>query len=357
MTAFSVLTPVRGIGRRFRTLTVSTTATPSRPWQRRATLAAACLVAAGSLAQLGVRWATALPSDAALRVGEAVVTKQDLQHRMDVLGALYGVQQPKDGAQLAQFHRDGAKSVAVSMILSDAAREHGIVISDQDARNDLNTVIQKNYPQGREAFIQTLGANGASEQDVLNELKSQLEVSKLFDAVTKSVPAAADSEVSAAVAARSADAFTPEKRHLRNIVVRDEQQARQLAAQASSGADFGALAKQSSIDQSTKDNGGDLGTVASNQLDPQYANTAFAGTKGSVFGPVKTQYGWNVGQVADVAAAQQLPLDQVKQNLTNRHRFAVWQDWLAKTIAGAHAEYADDYRPADPDAAPPIGPS
>lgn len=54
---------------------------------------------------------------------------------------------------------------------------------------------------------------------------------------------------------------TPERRHLRNIVVDSEQKATELAEQAKSSAGFAQLAAENSMDESIADKGGDLGTL------------------------------------------------------------------------------------------------
>ncbi|MGH3624029.1 MAG: peptidylprolyl isomerase [Sciscionella sp.] len=53
-----------------------------------------------------------------------------------------------------------------------------------------------------------------------------------------------------------------------------------------------------SIDGSTRSKGGDLGEVAEEQLQPDYAKVAFAAGNGEIFGLVKNNYGWNIGRVS-----------------------------------------------------------
>lgn len=329
------------------------------PSGTRGVLAAVVLlvvIAAGAVTRVELARAQALPANAALKVGDVVVTKQDLQHRIELLGALYGVQQPQGGSQADRFRRDAAKSIAVSMILVDEARKHGIVIADKVAQDDLNTLVQEEFPQGRDAFVQALSAKGASEQDVLTELKRQIAGSRLFNELTKNVPPVTNADVSAAIARRDPLTLSPEKRHVRNIVVATEEQASKLLARARAGADFAALAKSSSLDQSTSGNGGDLGTVSADQLDGVYAKPAFAAAQGAYFGPVKTRFGWNVGQVLTVQSARQLPADQIKTALANQRKLTSWRASLARIIKAAHVRYAAAYRPADPDAPPPMTP-
>lgn len=319
-----------------------------------ATILALVSVGAGTAAT--VETITAVPSGAAYRVYGSTVTIPQLDDRVRLLGALYGVQAPTDPAELDRFHRDTAKAVAVSDVLDRATADHGIVIADKAANDELTRMIETSFPEGRDAFVEQLGQTGLSEPAVLDEIKRQLANAQLYDTITKDVPLPTDNEVTAAYNDRRAEMATPEKRHLRNIVVESEADAKAIRAKLDQGADFADVARSSSLDKSTKDQGGELGTVTRDQLEKGYGDAAFGVPASGVFGPVQTQYGWNIGQALEVAPSTPLSLDQVRDPLRSRladeRKSKVWNDWLNERIADADVRYADDYRPADPDSAP-----
>jgi peptidyl-prolyl cis-trans isomerase C len=148
----------------------------------------------------------------------------------------------------------------------------------------------------------------------------------------------------------------PERRHLLNIVVETKKVAEQVADQLENGASFAGLARQVSLDPATRDKGGDLGLRVEDELDPTYAESAFGADEGAVFGPVRSQYGWNVGLVKEVVPGEPYPFAQVKQtlleSLTNAAKLDVWRSFLRDALADADVEYAADYRPDDPDSLP-----
>ncbi|SBW22848.1 PpiC-type peptidyl-prolyl cis-trans isomerase [Candidatus Protofrankia californiensis] len=316
------------------------------------------LVIAG-LAFLIVPLVVGLPGDAAFRVDGTVVTKDQLHNRVKVLGALYGIREPVGGTELEQFRRDVAKAVAVGMILDNAAADHQIVIADKSARDTLNKMIDEQMgSDGQRAFTDLLGKLGVSENDVLDEIKRQQRTARLFQDVTgPTAGTVADDQLPAYYDSHKADFLVPEQRHLRNTVVATKEQADQVVQRASSGTDFAALVNETSLDEATRSKQGDLGLVAAPQLESEYAKAAFAAAVGSVFGPVQTRFGWNVGQVVESKPAVQPPYEQVKDQvrdaLRSERALAVWRKWLAERIKAADVEYADDYRPADPDAPPP----
>lgn len=314
------------------------------------------LVAAGALAHLVVDRVTALPDDAVLRVGDVTVTKADFQQRVTVLTALYGVQPPQDGPGRDAFQRDAARAVALSVILDDVAAKQHLVVPDTQVQDALQKIIQDKFPNGQGAFDQALSAMHVTEPQILAEIKRQLTASRLYEQVTAGTPPVTDQDITNAYNQRRRQMVTPERRHLRNLVYNTQDQAQQALTELRGGADITTLAT-GSADKSTANTGGDLGVLSADQLEPPVASAAFTPPKGGFYGPVQSQHGWNVGQVVDIQPAQPLSLDQVKDQLRGQlqqeREMDRWRPWLAQQIRDGHAQYADAYRPADPNDLPP----
>lgn len=314
------------------------------------------LVLVAGLVRLGVAWASDLPDGAVLRVGDVVVDEERFRRRVQVLQALYGVREPEEPGARENFRRDAAKSIAVSTILDQAAAGRGVVVGDKAVRDALGKLIDNQLEDGHEAFTRFLADQGLSEKDVLDEVKRQLVTSRLLEQVTADVRTPSAADVRKAYEDHRDRMVEPERRHLLNIVVDSEQKAKALRAEAGSGAGFRELAARRSLDGSTRDKGGDLGTLAAADLDPDFAKAAFATPPRTVFGPVKSQHGWNVGYVAGVEPEKPLPYEQVaarlKDELATKWELDAWRAWLGERIQGADVDYADAYLPEDPDAPP-----
>lgn len=314
---------------------------------------AACMAAVlGGATAVTVHHANALPDDAAFRVGDRVVTEEELRDRIKVVEALYGIQQPDDSNKADVFRRDSAKAIATSMVLDQAARDRNILIADKAARDALTKLIDDRFGGDRDAFVKLLGEVGASERDVIDEIKRQRITARLWRDVTQHVDKVAHTEVKRAFQERRKSLVTLEKRRIRNIVVATREDADLALRQARSGTAFGNIVKQMSLDQSTRSKNGELGFVAREQLDDKYAKEAFGTAKNSFFGPVKTQYGWNVGQVLAVRPSRPLKFKEVERDLRttlmSEKALNAWNHWLEKEIKRSDVEYADKYRPADP---------
>jgi peptidyl-prolyl cis-trans isomerase C len=114
----------------------------------------------------------------------------------------------------------------------------------------------------------------------------------------------------------------PEQVRAAHILIRNDQRtseealklAREVRAKAlAAGADFAALAREYSEDQSAKTNGGDLGWFAARQMDRGFSVGAFALTKpGEISEPVLSAYGYHIIRLEARKPAELQPYDVVK---------------------------------------------
>ncbi len=88
------------------------------------------------------------------------------------------------------------------------------------------------------------------------------------------------------------------KVHAAHILVKDQAKAFELLARIKSGESFESIAKQYSLCPS-KSKGGDLGTFGPRQMVKEFEKAAFAGKKGEVVGPVKTEFGYHLIKIID----------------------------------------------------------
>jgi len=90
-----------------------------------------------------------------------------------------------------------------------------------------------------------------------------------------------------------------------HILVKDEARANEVAAKARAGEAWDQLAKTYSEDIKTRDSWGDLGWLArgnlviDNKQVPEFEEAAFKAKIGEIFGPVKSQVGFQIGKVED----------------------------------------------------------
>jgi len=90
-----------------------------------------------------------------------------------------------------------------------------------------------------------------------------------------------------------------------HILVKDEGRANEVAAKAKAGEAWDVLAKTYSEDVKTRDSWGSLGWIARGNLViddkqvPEFEEAAFKAKVGEIFGPVKSQVGFQIGKVEE----------------------------------------------------------
>ena len=116
----------------------------------------------------------------------------------------------------------------------------------------------------------------------------------------------------ARVARRAAHPHRREGRTTRSTSRRARRRRTRSTRSSKGGADFAALAKESSADPGSKDSGGKL-TITRGQTVPEFDKVSFELDTGELSQPVKTEYGYHVIEaVSDVRKATTTPIDKVR---------------------------------------------
>jgi peptidyl-prolyl cis-trans isomerase C len=119
---------------------------------------------------------------------------------------------------------------------------------------------------------------------------------------------------------------------VRHILVKTEDQAKDIIAELQKGAKFDELAKARSEDPGSKEKGGDLDWNAPANFVKPFGDAMKATPKGKFTAqPVQTQFGWHVIEVDDVRDAKVPAFDEVKPQLQQRMQ-AQWLDKYFKDL-------------------------
>ena len=122
---------------------------------------------------------------------------------------------------------------------------------------------------------------------------------------------------------------------VRHILVKTEDQAKDIIAELQKGAKFDELAKARSEDPGSKDKGGDLDWNAPANFVKPFGDAMKATPKGKFTPqPVQTQFGWHVIEVDDVRDAKVPSFDEVKPQLQQRMQ----AQWLEKYFKDLRAK-------------------
>jgi len=86
--------------------------------------------------------------------------------------------------------------------------------------------------------------------------------------------------------------------HAAHILVKREDQAKDILSKINGGENFGEMAKKFSTCPSGK-KGGDLGWFTRGKMVKEFEKAAFDGQKGQIVGPVKTDFGYHLIKILE----------------------------------------------------------
>jgi peptidyl-prolyl cis-trans isomerase C len=198
-----------------------------------------------------------------------------------------------------------------------------------------------------QVVIREIFAQEAEKQGVANtaEYKTQLDlvrqtvlINTLFQNFLKSHPIS-DAEAQAEYTKIKAEQSGMEY-HARHILVDSEDEAKKLIAQINNGAKFEDLAKKSSKDTGSAENGGDLDWAKPASYVPEFSTALQGLKKGQMTDtPVKTQFGYHIIRLEDTRTAQFPSYDEVKDKVKQQMEQVKLQEYQEKLRTAAKTDY------------------
>ena len=123
-------------------------------------------------------------------------------------------------------------------------------------------------------------------------------------------------------------ARTNKEYHAKHILVKTEDEAKEVITDLDNGADFSKLATEKSIDSSAQQ-GGDLGWFTLEQMVRPFSDATALLKKGEYTKtPVHTDFGWHVILLEDTRDVSPPPFDSVKDQLANMLQNQMISDYV-----------------------------
>lgn len=209
-------------------------------------------------------------------------------------------------ARLEGVRRQVLEQMINEVLIEQAVVEEGIAIPEEELEAEIKREIE--MAGGQESFEKQLEASNMTYEDYKKMLRRDMLTWALMEKVTSPIPT------------------TAEQVHARHILVGTEEEARRILARLQEGEDFALLAEKHSQDESTKDNGGDLGFFPRGGLiiAPELEEVAFSLSPGQR-DIVHSQWGYHVLEVLEKD-----PQRPLSPEMTYEMRSNMWSQWLWK---------------------------
>ena len=220
------------------------------------------------------------------------------------------------------------------------AHRQNIVVTDAQVQTAFQKAKTQQFKTEAQ-FQQFLTQTGQTQEDILYRFRiNQIFQKLLAKYQTKVTPA----QISAYYQSHLSQFGTPETRNMQIVLTKTQAQANQAKAAIQSGQSWASVAKQFSIDPTSKNSGGNLVGVSKGQQDQALDAAAFSAPLNQVEGPVKGQFGYYVYRVTKINKAKQQSLSQatplIQQTLTGQQQASSQQQvdnqakahWLKQTF-------------------------
>lgn len=232
-----------------------------------------------------------------------------------------------------------------SLVFKQAALKSGVTVTDAEVNAKIDEFV-KSMPS-KDAFINMVHQRGYTLERIKNEQRVRLLVEK---AVKKTI-VVTDDDLKQVKASHILIRVQPPKdngneaeRKASEDAAKDKAQKIYEEAKAP-GADFAALAKAYSED-STKDNGGDLGFFGHGQMVGEFEAAAFALKVNEISEPVRSQFGYHIIKVTGIKTVKDMtPAEAAKlrDSITTERMNSAMSDWMTKAKADAKIQRFDKY--------------
>ena len=203
--------------------------------------------------------------------------------------------------------------ISSSWVLGEAG-SLGVKVSDKEVKKRFEQIRNQQFPKTSE-FEKFLANSGQTVSDLLLRVKLNLLSSKIQQKIAKQKAKVTHSEIEKYYHENPQRFSVPEKRDLELILTKTEGAAKKAKGEVESGKSFASVAKSSSIDPTSKSNGGLLPGVVKGQEEKSLDQAVFSAKKNVLSGPVKTAFGYYVFRVKNTTAGSQQSLKQAESTI------------------------------------------
>jgi parvulin-like peptidyl-prolyl isomerase len=277
--------------------------------------------------------ARAADTDVVLKVDNQVFTKQDLLRSMKQAAALAGIPPDMLDLQMQEaFEQPAYEKLIERTLLVKEARRRGLWPDDKEATRKREEML-KTLPEGKN-LADVLAALGADQKSFEDDLRVDLAIAKLLEAIEKGVPTPPSAVIDGIYESNKSVFTIPDTAAAAHILVKaDRASGPEVLAEKKKRAEeikaevmgkepavFARVAAEKSDDASSRERGGDLGLFKRGDLFPEFEAVAFKLKEGEIAGPVQTDRGFHIIRGGGVEKGRTVPAKEAKSIIAERER-------------------------------------
>jgi foldase protein PrsA len=264
-----------------------------------------------------------------------------------------GGQKPTDAQLKTQCEQefDSLKQQVMQFLISaewiqQEAESRDIEVTDEEVQKQFEDQKNQSFPNDKD-YKEFLKTSGQTEEDLLFRVKLDVLSNKVRESVIEGKGDVSDEDIEKYYEDNKERFAQPERRDLEVVLTKNEARANAARDAIESGQAWKSVAKEFSIDEASKTQGGKLPGVAKGQQEKAFDDAIFAAERGELTGPVKTQFGWYIFRVTKVTEASQQSLEEAKETIRNLLKSEGEQKALDDFVEKFREKYKDETQCAE----------
>ncbi|MCF8113157.1 MAG: SurA N-terminal domain-containing protein [Desulfotignum sp.] len=206
------------------------------------------------------------------------------------------------------------KMIDRTLTRQEAAR-HQISVSDTDIQTAIDNFKQKNNLD-QEGLEKGLEAEGITMEEYRERIKEDILQSMLINRAVRSKVIVSQADIKAYYDAHPEKFKGEKKYHLRNILLKAEEDSQKVLARLDRGLSFQEAARQFSVASNAKE-GGDLGVFDIDNFSDAIKDAVLPLKKGEYSRVIPTGQGYQILYVEDILIAGEKSFDEAKEEIVD----------------------------------------
>jgi peptidyl-prolyl cis-trans isomerase C len=297
------------------------------------------------------------PSTVVATVNETAITFGDLSNEMnrpDLKAAVQALsEQP---AELEKLRKTVLSSLIDKQLLIKAAKG-APSYQPEEIKKEVDTIINE---QGGQSVIQPiLTTYGTSWDAFVQDMSERLTIEKFIEKDLLGSINITDQQLQSTFKENPSLYAEPETVSARHILVLVKPQASAADQKAAlekiqtirkrvtaPGADFAAIASETSDDTASKVDGGNLGVFQRGMMVPEFEKAAFSLKVGEISEPIKTEYGYHIIKVDEHHQAEAPNFERAKNKVRYQVMAKTHDKVISEKLAQLRSQAKIDYKVA-----------
>lgn len=218
------------------------------------------------------------------------------------------------------------------------AADRGIKITDAEVKSRFAQLKQQSFPKEAD-YQKFLKQYGQTENDILTLVRASMIQEKVQQQVSE-IPTPSTGQVKNEYEKNKDKYATPATRDINLVFNSSKAKADAAKSELDAGASWKSVAKKYSQDSVSKQNGGKFPGVTKGQFPKELDEAVFSAKKGTIIGPVKTQYGYYVFEVTKTTEGKQQTLNEAKAQIQS----TIQQEAQQKAQTDFQQNFTDKWR-------------